>query len=333
MTSTYTCAYCGSQQTTDSDGARVCSHCGATQPERGVAGKASAMPKRRLWPVALVCLLLLATPAVWLMTRHRKAAPAPIIDGTQNAAGTATGRLVRVVHPMVRTVPAGSNLTAQQLLLSAPQDAGALFDTRQLISKPFRRVADVVDNKIYYISEVTNVSTSAGASGAAADIVFYKRGQEVHATAIELPDLPPGANMPVFFTWDGDANQFDRLALRWKPTGSYPVNSAHFPQLVTTITEKKMSRSDTIINFQAPIYYTTATVSGTVVNRGQASAAALQIYLILRDAQGRITGFKQKDLATLAPGATTIWQTDADQWDGNVASVQAIALSVTPPTL
>ncbi len=329
MATTYKCAYCGSQQTYDGSGARVCQHCGATQPEKNSSGSLTtpAVPKARTWPWVVIAVLLTGLVGAVLLGHHinstsggtRADGPAPIVKT----------RLVVVNSPQVRVVDAGSDLSVLDLLRSSPANQATLFPTQNLTPTQLRPMKDI-DGKLYYVGEVTNRSATEVAIAPTLEVSVLKGTKTIESTELNFSDLPPGASSPAFFSWDGNTTDFNHIVFRWKPVQGYPAAEPRHPRLTTTITDKKLTPGTVEINFTYTYHYTNAEVKGTVTNRGDATAKGMQLYLTLHDAQGRVTGFKEKDMASMAPGETVSYDIDADQWDAPIASIDVTAFAATP---
>ncbi len=336
-TETYRCAYCGTQQTWDGTGVRTCSHCGATQPEQPADAPVTPPARSPLRLVLVLVLLGLLGLAGYLIKPKQpkptaKPYAAPIVDGSGPNASRASnaGRIEKVLNPQIRVLPAGSDYSLLDLLRSAPNSSAAMFDTRLLtVSQP--RPMNDIDGKLYFVGEVVNHSTDTTAIAPTVGMTLFKGGRKLESTDLEFSDLPPGAHSPAYFTWDGGPRDIDRFQFHWKPVQSYPAGASGHPQLQTTITNKKLTPGTVEVNFTSTYHFVTADVEGTVTNRGSSTATGIQLYLTLRDAQGRVTGFKEQDLQQIAPGQSVEYKISADQWDGPVASLDVAALPVSEP--
>ena len=332
MPNPYKCAYCGSQQTWDGSGSPVCTHCGATQPEKPAA---PALPVRRKfrWWLFFLGLLIVGAPAWYFFLRTPKhQQPAPIVDGASGSPANGTTRLVAVRNPAIRILPAGTDYSLLDILRSAPGSSAPMFDTSLLTITQPRAMKDV-DDHLYFVGEVTNHSPNMTALAPAVGMTIFKNGRKLETTDLEFSDLPPGAHAPAWFTWDGAYNDIDHYQFKWKPVQARPSAQPHQARLVTTLDSKTLTPTNVEVNFSYTFRYVTADCHGTVTNRGDATAKGIQLYLILHDAQGRVTGFKEKDLNQLAPGQSVDWQLAADQWSNPIATVEAEALPVTDPNL
>ncbi len=331
-TETYRCAYCGSQQTWDGQGTRTCSHCGATQPEADAVNNTPAPRRSHRGAYAAFVLLVLAALAYFIHKSSAVPAGAKHLAPIVNGPPAMQSRIERVLNPPVRIVPAGSDLSLLDLLRSAPNSTAAMFDTRMLtVSQP--RAMNDIDGHLYFVGEVVNHSTDTTAIAPAVGMTLFKGGRRLESTDLEFSDLPPGAHSPAYFTWDGAPRDIDHFEFHWKPVQAYTQGQPHHPRLETTITSKKMTPGSLTVNFGPVFHFVTAEVHGSVTNRGDTLARGIQLYLTLRDAHGRITGFKEQDLQQLAPGQTVEYTIDADQWDDPIASLEAAALPVTEPNL
>jgi hypothetical protein len=327
MAVSYRCAYCGSQQTWDGSGSRVCTQCGATQPADDTSGAAASASSKKRWPWIVLTCVLLAGVVTFLVRRS-----APTVSTADHPATPLHSRIVVINNPEIRTVPADSHLSALDLLRSAPSNTGTLFDTKLLSISTPHPMKDT-EGALYYVGEVVNHSRDTTAIAPTAEMALVKNGRTVETSDLNFSDLPPGGHSPAYFSWDGSTSDFDHIVFRWKPVQGYPTASASHPRLETTITGRKMTPGSVTVNFTYTYHYVSADVQGTVTNRGDGTAKGIQLYLTLRDAKGDVTGFKEKDLNQLAPGQSVNFDLDADQWGNPVTSLDVEALAVTEPLL
>jgi hypothetical protein len=327
MAVSYRCAYCGSQQTWDGNGSRVCTQCGATQPEGAASSSAASAPSKKRWPWIVLTCLLLAAVVTFLVRRSIR----PAVSTTDRPATPLHSRIVVINNLEIRTVPADSHLSALDLLRSAPANTGTLFDTKLLSISTPHPMKDT-EGALYYVSEVVNRSRDTTAIAPTAEMALVKNGRTVETSDLNFSDLPPG-HSPAYFSWDGSTSDFDHIVFRWKPVQGYSAASASHPRLETTITGKKMTPGSVTVNFTYTYHFVSAAVQGTVINRGDSIGKGIQLYLTLRDAKGNVTGFKEKDLNQFAPGQSVNFDLTADQWGDPVTSLDVEALAVTEPLL
>ena len=326
MAVSYRCAYCGSQQTESGSGPRVCTQCGATQPEKDSSVSHTTTSVRR-WPLVVFVCVLLAGVGAFFARRPRHPE-----RKTDNPAKPLHSRIIVVDAPEIRSVRAGSHLSALDLLRSAPDNAGTLFDTKDLSISTPRPMKDT-EGTLYYVGEVINHSRDTTAIAPTAEMALVKNGHTVETSDLNFSDLPPGGHSPAYFSWSGDTRDFDQIVFRWKPVQGYAAASGGHPRLETGITGRKMTPGSVTVNFTYTYHFVSAQVQGTVTNRGEGTGKGIQLYLTLRDAKGNVTGFKEKDLNQLAPGQTVNFDLTADQWGNPVASLDVEALAVTEPLL
>jgi len=327
MAKSYRCAYCGSKQTYSGSGPRVCSNCGATQKDDDVAAAQATPASHRRWGLVVLIILVVAGVVAWHLLGRSKKATQP-----QTASTQAHSRIVPVNGPSVRKLPAGSDLSALDLLRSAPANAGSLFDTKFLSITTPRPMKDT-EGYLFYVGEVSNHSPDHTAIAPSVQMGVVKGGRVVETSDLNFSDLPPGGHTPAFFQWKGDTRDIDSLQFRWKPVQGYATAGRNHPRLETTITGKKMTPGSVTVNFSYTYRFVTADVQGTVTNRGDATATGIQLYLTLRDAKGRVTGYKEKDLDPIAPGEQQQYDISADQWGDPVASIDVQALAASQPKL
>ena len=329
MAVSYKCAYCGSMQTWSGTGPRVCQFCGATQPEKpgstspgSITTEPATKPGRRgvRLVVGLVGALVVLFTALLLLLR-RPANP----TSTELPSVVLRSRMLAVNNPSVRTLPAGSDLSAIDLVHSAPDYAANLFDTKLLTVTSPRGMNDI-EGKLWFVGEVVNHSADRTAVAPSVQMGIVKNGRVVETSDLNFDDLPPGGHSPAYFTWDGEPRDVQNFVFRWKPVVGYIAATANHPRLETTITNRKLTPGSVTVNFAYTYHFMSAEVQGTVTNRGNAAAQGVHLYLTLRDAKGRVTGFKEKDLDPLAPGEQVQYDVDADQWGDPVASMDVEAL-------
>jgi len=327
MPVSYRCAYCGSQQTWSGSGPQVCDHCGATQKARDVSGMNGAGPalRRKVGLIMLVLLVAIGLAMYWLSQSHKshqQSATAPVLHS----------RILNVKTPTVREVPPGSDLSAMDLLKSAPANAANLFDTKLLVVSMPRPMKDT-EGTLYYVGEVVNRSPDHTAMAPTLQLGIVKNRRVVETSDLSFSDLPPGGHSPAYFSWNGDPHDIDTMEFHWKPVQGYLASSPKHPRLEAVIMARKMTPASVTVNFSYTYHYVSADVEGIVTNRGDAVASGVQLYLTLRDASGHVTGFKEKDLDPVAPGEATHFTISADQWGNPVASMDVQAVAVSPSTL
>jgi hypothetical protein len=103
--------------------------------------------------------------------------------------------------------------------------------------------------------------------------------------------------------------------------------------LITTVTSQKLEDSDSL-HLTEVVKYTFIRVHGTVANKGNRVAKDVGVYILLRDAKGQLTGFDHTNIRQgIAAGATAEFDGAAVIWGDASASVEAVALPITPPSL
>ena len=183
-----------------------------------------------------------------------------------------------------------------------------------------------IEGKLWFVGEVVNRSPDRTAVAPSVQLGIVKNGHVVETRDLSFNDLPPGAHSPVSFTWDGEPRDVQNFTYRWKPALGYLAAAADHPHLETAVTGRKMTPGSVTVNFSYTYRFVTAEVQGTVTNRGDATARGAQLYLTLRDAKGRVSGFKAQSLDPIAPGEQVRFDIEADQWGDPVATVDVEAL-------
>jgi hypothetical protein len=344
----FRCVYCGSEEVWNKPGTAVCSHCGASQPEPNAQVQApGATPRSRAKPLAITALvLILAGVASWFVyeggKRDTQGKPKTAV-ATPGASPAATpaapippvlgSRIVRVDNPHIRTIPANVEYTFDDLM-TIPENAPPApdFDSRLLsIKMPRRFTTEKLDT--VFLGELTNTSPDQVMVAPTVKLTLTRNGRKVDSADRSFADLPPGAHVPIFFHYDGETKAFDSMNFDWKPAKSYTFGAAGHPQLITTVTSQKLEDSDSL-HLTEVVKYKFIRVHGTIANKGNRVAQKVGVYILLRDAKGQITGFDHTNIRQgIAAGATAEFEASAVIWGDASASVEAVALPVTPPSL
>ena len=328
MTVSYRCAYCGSMQTWSGTGPRVCQSCGATQPERpgstfagSVTTGAGASPRRHGVRVALWVLggLFLLGGVLRVVRKPGQ------VSSRDLPVAVLQSRILAVNNPAVRTLPAGSDLSAVDLVRSAPANSANLFDTR-LLSVATPRPMNDIDDNLWFLGEVTNRSPDHTAIAPSVQLAIVKNGHIVETRDLSFNDLPPRGHAPVAFKWGGEPSEVQHMVYRWKPVTGYRETVSNHAQLEVNVDGRKMIPGSVTVNFAYTYRFVTAQVQGTVTNRGNATARGAKLYLTLYDAKGRVSGFKVQPLNPVAPGEQVRYDMEAEQWGDPVATVDVEAL-------
>jgi hypothetical protein len=337
----FRCVYCGSNEVWNKPGTPVCSHCGASQPIKKTAAPAPvAGSSRKAWVAAALVLLLAAGGwfAYGSYHRHQLAnAPVPQTAAEAAAPKDVTGsRIVRVDNPHVRTVAKDVEYTFDDLM-TIPENAPPApdFDTKLLtIKTPRRMTSEQLDT--VYLGELTNTSPDQVAIAPVVTLSLIRGGRKIDSADHSFPDLAPGAHVPVFFHFEGDPTAFDTMNFNWKPAKAYAAAAPNHPQLVTVVKTQKLESSDSLHPGRGHdrFSYMFMRVHAAVTNRGNKEAQNVQVFVLLRDANGLLTGYHRSNLGQrVAPGATVEFDSAAAIWGAPAASVEAVALPTSPPSL
>ncbi|WP_419805181.1 FxLYD domain-containing protein [Terriglobus sp.] len=335
MAATYKCAYCGSMQTWSGTGPRVCQSCGATQPETSgskspgsTTTEAGSAPRRGARLIgSMVVLLLVLFGALLFILRRSHHASSQDLPSVQLRS-----RILAVNNPPVRTLPAGSDLSAIDILHTASANAANLFDTSLLtVTKP--RPMNDTDGNLWFVGEVTNRSPDRIAIAPAVQLLIQRGGHTLETRDLSLSDLPPRGHVPVSFEWGGEAAEVQQIVYRWKPVLSYPKTRANPTQLVISVENRTRTPGSVTVNFSYTYHFVTEKVQGTVTNHGDAIARNVEVYLTLYDAKNHVTGFKARSLKPIAPGEQVRYEIEAEQWGDPVKAVDVEALTTSDSKL
>jgi hypothetical protein len=334
----FRCIYCGSNGEWTGPGTPICNHCGASQPDgKTAAALQSGKPSGRAAKVcaAVAVLALVAGGAGWLVYRARPLGTPALHAGAAAKAPAATevsaSRIVRVEHPHIRQIAEKVEYTVDDLL-AIPENAPPApdFDMRLLVVKEPRRLRNEYGDTIF-LGELVNTSPDQVALAPSVTLTVSRHGKKVDSAERHFPDLAPGAHVPVFFHYTGETRAFDAMSFDWKPAKAYTAGTARHPLLVATVQSQKLESSGAQPYRHA---YKSMRVQGTIANKGDRKAQSVVVYVLLRDAQGRVTGYSHGELpSTLAPGATAPFEYSPIVWGEPAVSAEAVALTLLPPSL
>jgi hypothetical protein len=249
------------------------------------------------------------------------------------ASSVSPSRIVRVENPHIRTIARDVEYTFDDVM-NTPENAPPApdFDTHALvITTPRRMKSELLDT--VFLGELTNTSPDRVAIAPTVKLTLTRGGTTIDSAEHHFPDLAPGAHVAVFFHYEGPTRSFDRMNFVWKPTKSYLQGAPRHPRLVTTVLSQKQESSDTL-HVAERFRYWFIRVHGSITNQGDREAKGVNIYVLLRDAKGQLTGYERSTVReTIAPGATVMFDSAAVIWGEPSVGVEAVALPVTPPSL
>jgi hypothetical protein len=332
---TYRCAYCGSTQTWNGDGAAVCAQCGATQPAKTTQPATHSGSSIKVIVLVIAGLAVLAVISYLTMRPSRRSAPHPamIVDGrSKTQAPVPASRIVHVDNPHIRLIPKGVEFKPEDLF-EVPEGApsATLFDTSLLVVKTPRRMRDENGGTVF-LGEVTNTSPNIVAANPTVTLVLTRGGKTVDKATRSFADLLPGVHVPLFFSYDGVTKAFDGITFLWKPTPSYVLDDAKHSRLSSSVQTRKLMSSDDLPGRHI-VKYAFERISGTVVNEGNREIANVSVYVLLRDANGQLTGMDHTDCPNLSAGESRSIELDPVIMGLPVGSLEIVALPVSPPTL
>ena len=364
---TWQCRYCLTSQVLRGNAPQTCVNCGAVETDQAtLIGDALRKPpstrvrtaRARTAALILCALMTLAGLSIylWLFLRTPTHHAEPIVEGntetsgsriaasgngtdtkTASAAGAAQvasvgdTRIVTVTNPHIRTIPKGVDYEPEDLLRSANNAPPASFDTRQFRIIPPRRLRDE-EGETVWLGEVVNTSTTQAAICPTVGLTLVRGGQALRHAEHVFPDIPPGAHVPVFFRFGDSPLPFDSMRFEWKPAQAYRYGDDTHPQLTATVATREVSLARTTVNFTREYSYPWDHVTGTILNQGSAPARKFDLYIVLRDAAGNMTGYTRTTRTEpIAPGGKATFNNGAAQWDRPIASVDVLALPSSPP--
>lgn len=266
-------------------------------------------------------------------TAERAAARSSASSASAAASAVSASRIVRVDHPHVRTIASDVNYTLEDLL-SKPENAPQApdFDFRSIsITTPRRLTTEKLDT--VYLGEMVNNSPDQVAITPQVTLTLTRDGRKVDAAERAFPDLVPGAHIPVFFHYEGEARAFNGTRFDWKAAKSYRLNSPGHAQLATTLQSQTLESSDSL-KVAIVRRFSFVRVHGTVTNKGDRAVKDITVYVLLRDAKGRLTGYDRQVLSDpLQPGETAQFDGAPSVWGDAYASAEAVSLPSTAPSL
>lgn len=332
---TYRCAYCGSTQTWDGSGAAVCAQCGATQPAKTIQAATRTGGSLKVVWLVIAGIAVLAGIAYVTMRPSRRSAPQPaiIVDGRSTTqAPVPASRIVHVDNPHIRLIPKGVDFKPEDLF-EVPEGtpSAPLFDTSLLVVKTPRRMRDENGGTVF-VGEVSNSSPNIVAANPTVTLVLTRGGKTVDKATRSFADLLPGVHVPLFFSYDGVTKAFDGITFLWKPTPSYALSDPKHSRLSASIQTRKAMTSDDLPGRHI-VRYAFERINGTIVNEGNREVVEVSVYVLLRDANGQITGMDHTDCSRLSAGESRSVELDPVIMGLPVASVEIVALPISPPTL
>ncbi len=353
------CRYCATSQVWSGACPETCAHCGAEETDFATLAQMGPRPQstRRVKAAALVgcAVLVVVASAIFLWLHFEKAVPrvAPIVDGRAEPAGSGgmaadvgqggdkaaaadTGmdpavgdtRIVTVNNPHIRVIPKGVDFEPEDLIRTGTAASPASFDTRQFRIVPPRRLRDEEGNAVW-LGEVINTGSKQAAISPTISVTLVRIGQQLQHAEHVFPDIPPGERVPLFITFGNSPPVFDSMLFAWKAVQAYSYGDEAHPQLKATVATRRESRQFDDIGDKS---FTWNVVTGTIVNQGSAPARKFDVYVVLRDSAGDLTGFKHDTRTeTIAPGGKVNFDNGAAQWDRPAATVEVYALPTSPP--
>ena len=349
----WVCQSCGTRQLSTGTGPRTCRGCGAVQTDLPHASSV-AQPARPAGATAVfrrarlsgkgrgiaisACgiLVLAALLAFWLSSRKAARQVAPIVDGAGTGGGGVTDvaavgdtRIVTVTNPHIRVIPKGVDFEPEDLLRTTNTPPPASFDTKQFRIVPPRRMEDE-DGETVFLGEVVNSSNTQTAISPTLSLTLSRGGHVIQKGDHVFPDMPAGAHLPLFFSFLEGPPAFDDMRFDWKPAQGYTVGNPGFPQLTVLV----KSHNDAVIagSSSAHPQYHRLHVTGDVTNRGAIPAKNVSLFILLRDAEGRLTGYSRNKIdQVIAPGDSVTFDGGAPQWGAPYAHVDVMVMPASPP--
>ena len=255
------------------------------------------------------------------------------IAGTGTAAGT--GRADGTVSTTVGTVGTvgGSGTNVRTGGLGGDMSGPPRFDMRQLQVVAPRQMKDAQGTAIY-LGEVINTSQVEVVSRPTLAIELLRHGQNFQRGQRTFPDLPPGARMPILLRFSsGGPGAFDGMRFEWKAANGYAFNDADHAHLKASVVTHAFEhvQQEAGGSGSGGDRSPWMQVTGRLTNYGRRVARNVLIFIVLRDASGRVTGYHRDTLdRPVAPGDTVTFDGGAPQWGDPATSVEILALPAPP---
>jgi hypothetical protein len=184
-----------------------------------------------------------------------------------------------------------------------------------------------------FLGEVANTSPDMVAIAPTVTVVLTRGGKTVDKATRSFADLGPGTRVPVFFHYDSEPKAFDGISFVWQPMKSYRLGDSRHARFSTSVQSSKQMSSEDLKIPRGKLKYSFERVNGTLINNGSREARSVSVYVVLRDANGQITGFDHSDCNFVSPGESRAIELSPTIWGLPVAKVEMIALPVSPPSL
>ncbi len=196
------------------------------------------------------------------------------------------------------------------------------FDRAQLELLPLNPGMDAIRQRTY-LSEIVNHSKDTIAITPALVISKFDGNTPVGTTKVELAYLYPGERFPV----QVDPHLADRITqtrIEWKPMRKAVLPGPRIP-LEIKIDSTRATTGSVLLNFSRRFVYKAVEVKGSVANPGTSIVRNARVWVTLRDAKGRLTGFKRVDnLPAIAPGESVPFEARIEQQGQDFAAVETV---------
>jgi hypothetical protein len=198
------------------------------------------------------------------------------------------------------------------------------FDPEQLELLPVVMLRDSTQRPLY-VTELVNRSREAIAVAPALRMTPLDQGQPGRPQVVNGPALLyPGERLPIRLQAEGLA-QVSGWRTEWKPMRRAALPGSRLPvEVAVGPIEALWGRA--VVNFTQEFRFRYVRVQGTVHNPGPGVVRKLGLWVTLRDAQGRLTGFDRVgSLPALAPGESAPWSASIHQWGREAVKVDTLA--------
>lgn len=194
------------------------------------------------------------------------------------------------------------------------------FDPAQLELLPLMEGRDETQQPVY-LTELVNRSRDMIAVSPGAVISHFDGNQQGATTPLSgLAYLYPGERYPLVL----DPRRADRITqtrIEWKPMRRAALPGPRVP-LEVHVTGTRAATSSVLVNFSQRFTYKYAEVSGSIKNPGATLVRKPQLWMSLRDREGRLTGYQMvENLPAIAPGESVPFQAKVKQYGRDFASV------------
>lgn len=236
---------------------------------------------------------------------------------TGRAVAASPDRVVRTAGGPERipALPAGSD----DLLATDAER----FDPAQLELLPIAVVRDNTQ-RVLHVTELVNRSSDAIALSPAVLLTPLDGGRAGRPIAIaEVGTLYPGERLPIVLQPYG-VDRITGWRTEWKPSRKSALPGPR-PALEVQLTGMQAQEGSALVNFSQRYRTHYLDVTGNVHNPGPGIVRKLRLWVMARDAQGRLVGFQRvADLPAAAAGDSVPFSASINLWGREAAKVTTL---------